>query len=281
MVARIRKDIIYGWTPLTDGELSQLDVGMIRLKPGQTFDIKTRAREFAFVLIHGECDISLASGLEGSMGPRGNPFEDPPFGLFVTRDEQVTFIARAETLIGAGSAPAAGKMTNRLVHPEDTGGGRRGADNWERLVRFVCWNDNTEGNMLMAGETCTPSGNWSSVPPHRHQIDTPGEEVPYEEAYFFQFSRPEGFGLLRDFDAGFDHDEAHVIRHNDLFCIPGNYHPLVCGPGATLYHLTFMAGPRRMSQSSVHPAYMSILEDRDMPNPFRNQSVKAGSEAAK
>ena len=60
-----------------------------------------------------------------------------------------------------------------MITPTDVKSGMRGADNWRREVRMVCWSDNTRGEMLLAGETCTPSGNWSTVPPHRHQYDVP------------------------------------------------------------------------------------------------------------
>src|SRR5690625_6238904 len=104
-------------------------------------------------------------------------------------------------------------MSNKIVERSGRGGGLRGVDNWERTVRFVCWSDNTEGNMLMAGETCTPSGNWSTMPPHRHQYDILDKEVAYEEAYLFQFSKPQGFGLIWKFDE--EKDQAYSIRDGD------------------------------------------------------------------
>lgn len=270
---RIRKSINKGWTTLVGDELEFLNMGVISLDRGESYQLKTGEREFALVLISGECKVSLESGLAGTMGPRSNPFDEPPYGLFVTREELIHIKALRKTLIGVGSAPAKNKMTNSLVTPDQTGGGMRGAENWERQVRFVCWSDNTEGNMLMAGETCTPSGNWSTMPPHRHQFHIPGEEVPYEELYFFQFSRPNGFGLLWHFDDD-GLDQAYSLKNGDVMCIKNSYHPLVSGPGSTLYHLTFMAGPHRMSRSSVHPDFDHLLEEKGMDNPFQNQFIK-------
>ena len=113
---------------------------------------------------------------------------------------------------------------------------------------------------------CAPSGNWSTVPPHRHQFDVEGEEVPYEEIYYFRFSRPQGFGLIWQFDD--DMDQAFSLKTNDAVYISRGYHPVACGPGAMLYQLTLMSGPRRISQASLHPDYRFLLEEKDLANQY-------------
>ncbi len=271
---RIRIPLQNGLTSLVRNELERLQLAVIRLEAGETCTLDTGEREFACVLVYGECEYVLESGGSGKLGPRLNPFDHPPYGLFASKRERIVFTASAATLIGAGSAPAEKKMKNTLITPKETGGGKRGKDNWEREVRFVCWSDNSEGNLLMAGETVTPSGNWSTIPPHRHQYDIPGEEVPYEELYFFQFSHPQGFGLLWQFDEKTGMDQAFSLRSGDVIAIDGGYHPTVCGPGSKLYHLTFMAGPYRQSKSSVHPDYKFLLEEQNMQNPYAVQTVR-------
>jgi 5-deoxy-glucuronate isomerase len=227
----------------------------------------------AFVLVRGDSDARLSGGISARLGPRDNPFDAPPYGLFVSREETVTFTAMAETLIGAGSAPAAVKMAPTVITPQQIGGGFRGVGNWSRQVRFVCWSDNTVGNFLIAGETVTPSGNWSTIPPHRHQFDIPGEEIPYEEVYFFQFSKPQGFGLAWQFDDAGTMDQAFSIKTNDALYMAAGYHPTACAPGATLYHLTFIAGPHRMSKSRVHDDFRFLLDEHCVENPYATQFV--------
>ena len=263
---RIRKKIKNGWTRLIDTELNNLQVGILNLESGETHTFRTADTECAIVLVRGECEVTLASGLKASLGPRDNPFEEMPFALFVSRDETITFSARKRSMLGVGQAPAESKMSNTLITPDKVDTAIRGADNWTREVRKICWSDNTEGNILLAGETCTFSGNWSTVPPHRHQFDIPGQEAPYEEVYFFQFSRPQGFGLIWQFDD--DMDQAFSLKTNDAVYVGRGYHPVVCGPGSTLYHLTFMAGPRRESQASVHPDYQYLLDEQGLQNQF-------------
>jgi 5-deoxy-glucuronate isomerase len=207
--------------------------------------------------------------LAAVLGPRSDPFQDLPFALLVSREETVHFRACSESLFGVGSSPAANKLANAVVTPDQVAVETRGADNWAREVRKVCWSDNTAGNLLLASETCTPAGNWSTMPPHRHQEDEAGAEAAYEEIYFFQFSQPHGFGLTWQFDDAGEMDQAFSLKTNDVLYHNQGYHPVVGSPGATLYHLSFMAGPRRLSQARIHPAFRGLLQERGLENPFR------------
>jgi 5-deoxy-glucuronate isomerase len=272
---RVRKALGAGWTPLVESELRHLNAGALSLGPGDRWTVETGAREYAFVLVRGKASFDVAGGPAGILGPRENPFEHPPYALFATRESTVTFCAEADTLIGVGSAPAVRKLPPTAITPAEVGGGSRGLGNWQRQVRFVCWTDNSQGNMLIAGETVTPSGNWSTIPPHRHQFDAPGEEVPYEEVYFFQFSKPQGFGLAWQFDDEGGMDQAFSLRSNDALYMDAGYHPTACGPGAALYHLTFIAGPHRMSKSRVHDDFRFLLDENSLENPYARQFVKS------
>ncbi len=268
LCGRLREPIGTGWTPITKGELKNLEMGTLCLETGQKYTLRTQEREYAIVLIRGTCYVETESGLAGFLGPRRNPFEDMPFGVYLSREETITFHAKDESLLGIAHAPAACKMANTLVTPDDVETAVRGSDNWTREVRKVCWSDNTKGNLLIAGETCTPSGNWSTVPPHRHQYDVEGEEAPYEEIYFFQFSHPKGFGLIWQFDDEDEMDQAFSLKTNDAAYMSKGYHPVACGPGATLYQLTFMAGPRRISMARIHTDYQFLLDEKQLANQY-------------
>jgi 5-deoxy-glucuronate isomerase len=266
---RIRKEIGHGWTQITHGELRNLEMAVLKLGQGETYRLHTKDREYAAVLIEGACQVELRDGQMGFLGPRRNPFQDMPSGVLVTRDESIRLLATADCLLGIGSSPAGKRIENVILTPTEVGVAMRGADNWAREVRKVCWSDNTKGNMLLAGETCTPSGNWSTIPPHRHQYDVDGEEAPYEEIYFFLFSHPKGYGLIWQFDDEGDLDQAFGLKSGDAVYHNEGYHPTVCSPGTMLYHLTFMAGPRRLSQAQVHQDYQYILDAANMQNQFR------------
>jgi len=265
---RVRRPIKQGMTHVVNGELEHLRFSTLSLGQGQGFDLNTEFREFAVVLVHGKCGADVAGTGAFQLGPRENPFDDPPYALFLTRSTRLTLHAEEPTLLGVGSAPAADRFANKCIAPEHVTTRERGADNWRRTVRMVCWSDNTEGNMLLAGETCTPSGHWSTMPPHRHQYDIPGAEAPYEEVYFFQFSRPQGFGLAWQFDDDGELDQAFSLRAGDALYMAGGYHPVGCAPGSELYHLSLMAGPKRISQANVHADYRFLLEEQQKANEY-------------
>ncbi len=274
---RMRKPLGSGLTPLVADELRSLKVSALVLEPGASFELETAGSEYACILVRGDCSVRLGDGIETPFGPRRDPFADGPYAVLAGRDQKVRFTALSQSLIGIGAAPAEKVFASAIITPGQAGGGSRGVGNWERRVRFVCWSDNTQGNMLLAGETITPSGNWSTIPPHRHQFDVPGEEVPYEEAYFFQFSKPQGYGLAWQFDDAGELDQAYSLRSNDLLYMSGGYHPTVAGPGSDLYHLTFICGPHRVSKARVHPDYRFLLEEQNLENPYARQLVSGNS----
>lgn len=265
---RIRRPVTRGWNDLVRDELTSLRMGVLALEAGDRYSLSTDDREYACVLIEGMCRVCVPGWQEAVLGPRRDPFADAPSAVLLTREEELTIEASSPALLGIGSAPAPRKMGNALITPDQVRSETRGSDNWTRLVRKICWSDNTEGNQLLAGETCTPSGNWSSVPPHRHQYYVEEVEVPYEEIYFFRFSRPQGFGLVWQFDDDGGLDQAFSVRTNDAVYHDAGYHPVVGGPGAALYHLTFMAGPYRRSSANVHPDYRYMLDEQGQANPF-------------
>ena len=268
---RVRKQLGAGWTPLVDGQLANLRVGVLRLGAGETHAFGTGERECAVVLVRGHCAMTTVDGPDFEAGPRPDPFEHKPSGAFVSRDETVRVVAREDSLVAIASAPAERKTANTWMSSDDVRQVERGEGAWGRSVRFVFWPDNSEGNMLLVGETVTPPGHWSTMPPHRHDVYTEGEEMSYEEAYLLQFSRPQGFGLIWQFDDDGEMDQAFSLRDGDAAYMGEGYHPVSCSPAATLYHLTFMAGPRRLSQARLHPDYRFLVEEQGMANPFANQ----------
>lgn len=271
---RLRKPLSNGWNSLIETELQYLKTAALKLNAGESYTLTTQDREYSLVLVYGECEVQIEGGESGVLGPRDNPFMASPSGIMLSKEETITITAIRDSLIGAGSAPAEKKYPSKIVTSDMTKSATRGSDNWTREVRMVCWTDNTEGNLLITGETVTPSGNWSTIPPHRHQYDIPGSEVPYDEVYFFQFSKPQGYGLAYQFDDEGEMDQAFSLKTNDSLYMGYGYHPTACGPGADLYHLTFIAGPKRKSQSSVHPDFQHLLDEKNMVNPFAKQFVK-------
>ena len=275
---RYRIPLIPGLTDILDQKPSGLSVAAFSGPAGTTEAIQTNDHECALTLVHGTVLVEMEGERPILLGPRPDPFTHMAHALLVSGHKKLRMTAKEPTLVIIASSPAGRAYPTQVIRPSDVRVSERGEQNWCRQVRLVCWSDNTQGEQLLIGETVTPSGNWSSVPPHRHQEFVDGDEgpleVPYEEAYFFRFSRPQGFALSRHFDIDESVDQSITIRSGDLLHVKQGYHPVVCAPGASFYHLTMMAGPHRRSAASIHPDYRFLVGDKETNNPFRNQEQR-------
>jgi 5-deoxy-glucuronate isomerase len=274
---RVRTPLNPGTTAVVDGELERLRLSILRADgEAETNRFATDGREIAVVLIRGQADIVLPE--EGSepvyFGPRNDPFTERPSVLLYSAGDDLRVTAKPDSVVAIATSPASRAYATQIIRPDDVREASRGRDNWSRTVRLVCWSDNTEGEQLLVGETLTPSGNWSTIPPHRHATYKEGPdgpmEVPYEEVYFYQFSSPTGFGLCWQFDPDVGLDQAFSLAAGDAVYLDGGYHPVTCGPGADLYQLTLMSGPYRMSAASVHPDFEDLVKDSS-GNPYVKQ----------
>jgi len=121
-----------------------------------------------------------------------------------------------------------------------------GRENWTRTV-YTHIADNVDAARLIAGETVSRPGGWSSCPPHKHDR-LADVEVPMEEVYYFQVEPRQGFGFIRvytDPDDPEPFDYAFAVEHGDTVLIPRGYHPVACCPGYTLNYAWFLAGETR------------------------------------
>jgi len=120
-----------------------------------------------------------------------------------------------------------------------------------------------ECDRLVAVEVYTPPGNWSSYPPHKHdvhRVDPAGNlvEADLEEIYFYKLDRPEGYAIQRIYTTERNLDETIVARNNDLVLVPEGYHPVCSAHGYTTYYLNFLAGSAQSLAASDDPAHAWI-----------------------
>jgi 5-deoxy-glucuronate isomerase len=109
----------------------------------------------------------------------------------------------------------------------------------------------------------TPSGNWSSYPPHKHDEHRLGQngallEADLEEVYFYKIDRPEGYAIQRVYTQDGRLDETMIARNNDLVFVPEGYHPVVAAHGYTAYYLNFLAGSAQSLANSDDPDHAWI-----------------------
>jgi 5-deoxy-glucuronate isomerase len=104
-----------------------------------------------------------------------------------------------------------------------------------------------DADHLLVCEVVTPSGNWSSYPPHKHDTAGPGE-APLEEVYYFEVADgPGGPGFAYQQVYGTEDRPIELLARvgtGDVVLVPHGYHgPSMAPPGYDLYYLNVMAGP--------------------------------------
>jgi 5-deoxy-glucuronate isomerase len=125
---------------------------------------------------------------------------------------------------------------------------------------------------LIVGETYTPQGNWSSYPPHKHDVEALPDEVRQEEAYLYRVRPPEGFGLQylysRPESPRGALDQALAVRKNDYTIMPFGYHPMAAPPGYDVYYLWFLADETRQMRLHDDPAFAWVKTDELAPRAY-------------
>ena len=192
------------------------------------------------------------------IGCRADVFSGKPTMVYLPRNTEYRVVAESSMLeIGVSKAPSESDYPPFLVKPEDVVEKSVGAWNWRRKV-YTSIGDNVRAQRLIVGETLNPPGNWSSWPPHKHDVKSLNE-AQLEEVYFFKIKPSHGFGLQRIYTTPDDKDpfdEVYIVKNNNTIVIPRGYHPVVAAPGYTLYYLWILAShERRYVASSTDPEH--------------------------
>jgi 5-deoxy-glucuronate isomerase len=223
-------------------DLLLIDFGIANLKAGESLRDGTKQEEAVFHLFGGTCHVR-GEGFEfRKVGERADVFDGKASAVYLP--PQTRYVIEAETDLHAAmvKAPAAAGGPPQVVRPRDVTVREVGEDNWFRRVHDVGV-DNVEAKTLIFGETYNPPGNWSSAPPHKHDVDDPPEEAKLEELYHFRVNPKQGFGLQRVYTAD-GYDQVFVVEDGDVVTLPRGFHPVVAAPGYELYYFWVLASFR-------------------------------------
>ena len=164
--------------------------------------------------------------------------------------EQVEIEALTSTCeVAVCGARATRKFPAALIHPSSVEVEIRGGGNATRQINHILKPDFPADRLLVV-EVYTPSGNWSSYPPHKHDVHNPPGEVDLDEIYFYKISQPEGYAIQRVYTRDGRRDETLTVRDNEVVLIPDGYHPVVAAHGYDCYYLNVLAGSARSMAAS-------------------------------
>jgi 5-deoxy-glucuronate isomerase len=212
-----------------------------------SFSAETGGDEIALVpLSGGGCRVS-AEGESWELGGRANVFAGMPWALYLPRDTAYRVEGDAEVAICGARCER--RLEPVLVRPEDVEVEVRGAGNATRQINHIV-KPEFPAERLLVVEVYTPSGNWSSYPPHKHDEDNPPGEVVLEETYYY---RTGGFALQRLYSPRHGLDLTATVHDGDLVLVPHGYHTTAAAHGYDLYYLNALAGDRRSMASADDP----------------------------
>jgi 5-deoxy-glucuronate isomerase len=223
-----------------------LDFQLLVLPAGETYTGQTGQREVLAVILGGKATFDAAGNRFKGVGRRANVFAGKPHSVYLPRGMSYSIRAESAVEIGLCSAPSDREAEPYVIEPERVNTGVWGAANFSRNFREILTatqQPDLPAERLIVGETLTPSGNWSTYPPHKHEQDQAGEAF-HEEMYFFRVNTPEGFGILRHYDRE-GWEENYTVRNNTILMAPRGYHTYVGAPGYTSYYLWMLAGHHR------------------------------------
>lgn len=246
-----------------------------RLAAGSSWSFDTGEHELAIVPLSGRVSIKSSRGSWSHVGGRESVFSGLPYALYLPRRTSLTVtgnIGETECEFAVALAPADRDFEAHLVTPRDIKIEIRGGDNATRQINnilppgFPC-------QRLVVVEVYTPGGNWSSYPPHKHDVHKTGAdgtvvEADLEEVYFYKIDKPDGFAFQRVYtapesplqQAGMPIDAVVLAGNNDVVLIPEGYHPVTSPPGYTTYYLNVLAGSAQSLANSEDPRYAWVRQ---------------------
>jgi 5-deoxy-glucuronate isomerase len=245
-------------TPQTAG-WRYVSFSVHRLALGESLTLSDDANELCAVILSGMASAKTGVLEWNEIGGRKSVFEDSaPYAVYMPPRTKLTINAMTDVELAVAGAPAKGELPARLIEPAAM---RRSARGKGANTRYVCdiLPQDQPAESLLVVEVKTPSGNSSSYPPHKHDVDNIPAESLLEETYYHRIDPPQGFIFQRVYTDSRDIDESMAVEDRDVVLVPRGYHPVVVPHGYQSYYFNVMAGPKRVWHFYNDPAHEWIL----------------------
>jgi 5-deoxy-glucuronate isomerase len=214
-----------------------------RLNPGEGYQTTTGNEEAVFVVLGGKCLADWGES-QRSIGKRKNVFDGFPYALYLPAGSHVNFRGETVCELAECRVPSEAGLAPKLITPSDVVSSLRGGGNVSRQIVDVIRPD-FPADKLVVVEVYTPGGNWSSYPPHKHDVHNPPKEVDLDEIYYYRIEQPEGFAFQHLYSLDRSIELTLRPKDGDVVLVRSGYHPVVAGPGYNTYYLNFLAGSSR------------------------------------
>lgn len=226
-----------------------------QIAPGGEWSYSAELDEICIVPLRGSARISSDQG-DWIVSRPGTMFDGKPTCLYLPVGSSFTASTENGAELAITAARASKAYPPKLIEPDDIDIEIRGDGNAARQISHIV-KPEFPADKLLVVEVFTPSGNWSSFPPHKHDVSRMPEEAILEEIYYYRIHPDDGFALQRLYFADGSFDHAWTIHDGDLLLVPQGYHAFAVAHGYTGYYLNILAGPDnvRTMQPADDPRY--------------------------
>jgi Uncharacterized enzyme involved in inositol metabolism len=243
-----------------------LSFRVTHLSAGAELSIGRPGQEAVVVNLFGsDVQVSLRKGEAWLVGGRESVFDRPPSAFYLPAGQPATVRlvgqgSQASTALAIAEAPSRPEVAATLqpvaIEPDGIRLEIRGSGHATRQIRHIVPPEFPADRLLLV-EVVTPAGNWSSWPPHKHDVDAmPGEAV-LEEIYHYRFRRPEAWGIQRLYrrpERGLPpRDALWAVRDGEVVLVTDGYHPFAATTTDDAFYLNALAGDRRTMACSFDP----------------------------
>jgi 5-deoxy-glucuronate isomerase len=231
-----------------------ISLRLLRIEKGQKQVVSQPGEELALVMLAGQATVRSGEQMWERLGGRANVFAGMPHTLYLPVGTERVEIEALTTVceVAVCGARANRKFPAAAIEPSAVEVEIRGGGNATRQINHIIKPDFPADRLLVV-EVYTPSGNWSSYPPHKHDVHNPPGEVDLDEIYFYKISQPQGFAIQRVYTRDGRRNETLTVRDNEVVLIPDGYHPVVAAHGYDCYYLNVLAGSARSMAASDDP----------------------------
>jgi 5-deoxy-glucuronate isomerase len=240
----------------TQARWDTINFSVRRLIAGQYWQSDTRDEEAALVILGGLATVNWGHGYREA-GGRKDVFSGFPYAVYLPCRTPFEISALTNCEFADCRVPSTARLAPRIITPADCREEIRGGGNCTRQIVDVI-RPEFPAEKLLVCEVYTPSGNWSSYPPHKHDVHNPPKEVDLDEIYYYRISAPEGYAFQRLYDQAGTRDDTLTLVDGDLVLIKDGYHPVVAAHGYNVYYLNVLAGSARSMAATDDPRYAHL-----------------------
>ena len=227
-----------------------------RVTEGEVWENRSDCEERALVLLGGRCQVDWGNSPK-PIGERATVFDGLPYALYLPAGSGARIAAESECELAVCSVPSSARLEPRLVTPKDVAVSLRGGGNASRQIVNIMPPE-FQADRLMLVEVYTPGGNWSSFPPHKHDVHAPPGEVDLDEIYYYRMKRPAAYAHQRLYTRDKRRDVTLTVHDGDLVMVRDGYHPVVAGHGYDIYYLNCLAGSARSLANTEDPDHVWV-----------------------